>query len=199
MFQRLRQMLIKEFIQVFRDPRMRVVIFVLPCIQMVVIGYAVNTDIRNVRTAVCDLDNSPPSRELTARFVHSGYFDVVERTDSPRRWQELIDRSQVNLVLVYQHGFAENFYGGRTAQVQLVLDGTDSNTAGVVLGYARTIVAGYSQQILVDRLQRTTGTQPPDSVALDYRAWFNENLESRNYFVPGVLSFCTNPAYQGCS
>jgi ABC-2 type transport system permease protein len=187
MYQRIMHMLIKEFIQVFRDPRMRALIFVLPCIQMFIIGYAVTTDIRNVRTAVCDLDNSQPSRDLIARFVRSGYFEIVERTVSSQRCQELIDRSQASLVLVFHHGFAEDFYGGRTAKVQLILDGTDSNTAGVVMGYARTIVDGYSQQILADRVSRSTGAPPPESVALDFRAWFNENLESRNYFVPGVI------------
>ena len=77
MFERIKHMLIKEFIQVFRDPRMRVVIFVIPCVQVLVIGYAVTTDVKHVRTAVYDLDNSQASRDLTARFVRSGYFDVV--------------------------------------------------------------------------------------------------------------------------
>ena len=85
MFERIRQMLIKEFIQVFRDPRMRAVIFVIPCMQVLVIGYAVNMDVRDIRTAVYDLDNTPASRELMARFSASGYFDVVARVDDDRQ------------------------------------------------------------------------------------------------------------------
>ena len=79
MFERIHHMLIKEFIQVFRDPRMRIVIFLIPCVQVLVIGYAVSTDVKHVRTALYDLDNSQASRDLTARFVRSGYFDIVAR------------------------------------------------------------------------------------------------------------------------
>jgi len=92
MFDRIRHMLIKEFIQVFRDPRMRTVIFVIPCIQTIVIGYAVTLDVRDVPTAVYDLDNTADSRELTARFVRSRYFRVVQYVDNGRRARELIDR-----------------------------------------------------------------------------------------------------------
>ena len=103
MFERIRQMLIKEFIQVFRDPRMRTVIFVIPCVQVLVIGYAVTTDVRHVPTAVWDLDNSTTSRELTARFLQSGYFDVVANIhDRAARHRDLIDRGEAHVVLQYR-------------------------------------------------------------------------------------------------
>ena len=188
MTNRVGPMLIKEFIQVFRDRRMRLVILVLPCIQMLVIGYAVTTDIRGVRTVVCDLDASESSRELTARFSRSGYFDIVERTDREERCRELIDHSQVSMALVFRHGFAEELRGGRTAELQMLLDGTDSNTAGVVIGYSRAIVAKYSQELLDARFMRSSGPMiRPRVVELEPRAWYNQNLESRNYFVPGVI------------
>jgi len=188
MFERIRQMLVKEFIQVLRDPRMRAVVFVLPCIQMLVIGYAVTTDVKHVPTAVYDLDNTPASRELTARFLGSGYFDLVERVDNPARAQYLVDRGQAVLVLAFQPGFSDDLLGGRTAELQLILDGTDSNTAAVVLGYANRIATAYSQQILVRRFERLAGVVlQPGRVDLQTRAWFNENLESRNFYVPGTI------------
>jgi len=188
MFERIRQMRVKEFIQVLRDPRMRAVVFVLPCIQMLVIGYAVTTDVKHVPTAVYDLDNTPASRELTARFLGSGYFDLVERVDNPARAQYLVDRGQAVLVLAFQPGFSDDLLGGRTAELQLILDGTDSNTAAVVLGYANRIATAYSQQILVRRFERLAGVVlQPGRVDLQTRAWFNENLESRNFYVPGTI------------
>ena len=116
MFERLRQMLIKEFIQVFRDPRMRIVIFLIPCVQVLVIGYAVSTDVKHVRTAVYDLDNSQDSRDLIARFVRSGYFDVAERVTDDDRIRYLLDHGDVSAVLRINHGFAEDLQGGRTAR-----------------------------------------------------------------------------------
>jgi len=188
MFERIRHMLIKEFIQVFRDPRMRAVIFIVPCIEVLVIGYAVNMDIRDIRTAVYDLDNTPASRELLARFSSSGYFDVVARVDDERRMQDLIDRSEAQIVLRIDHGFAGDLAAGRTAAIQVICDGTDSNTAGIAMSYVNRIAGGYTRQILAQRIQRAQGVaNPPAEIDFRSRAWFNENLDSRNYFVPGVI------------
>jgi len=188
MFDRLRQMLIKEFIQVFRDPRMRTVIFVIPCVQTIIIGYAVSTDVKHIRTAVYDQDNSQASRDVVARFAKSGYFDVVAHADSEDRARRLIDRSEVTAVLSIHHGFEDDLLAGRTAPLQVIIDGTDSNTAGIVLNYATKIAATYSQQMLIERFtQLRGGVRQPGRVELRSRAWFNENLESRNYYVPGVL------------
>src|SRR5271166_3057209 len=117
MFERIRQMLIKEFIQVFRDPRMRGVILIVPCMEVLVIGYAVNMDIRDIRTAVYDLDNTPASRELLDRFANSGYFNLVDRVDDDRRMQDLVDRSTVQIVLRIDNGFAGDLAAGRTAAI----------------------------------------------------------------------------------
>ncbi len=152
MFERIRHMLIKEFIQVFRDPRMRAVIFIVPCMEVLVIGYAVNMDIRDIRTAVYDLDNTPASRELLARFSSSGYFHVVARVDDDRRMQDLIDRSAVQIVLRINHGFAGELGAGRTAAVQVLCDGTDSNTAGIAMSYVNRITGGYAAELLAQRV-----------------------------------------------
>ncbi len=189
MLGRIKHMLIKEFIQVLRDPRMRMVIFVIPCVQVLVIGYAVTTDVKHVRTVVCDLDDSVLSRELVDRFVASGYFDVVEHTGSDRRVREMIDRGQASVALRMNHGFSEELRAGRTARLQVIVDGTDSNTASVVMGYVGRISRDVSQKLLVQRITRLQGSaRQPGRVELRSRAWFNDNLESRNYFVPGVIA-----------
>ncbi len=181
-------MLIKEFIQVFRDPRMRTVIFVIPCFQVMVIGYAVSTDVKHVATAVLDRDNSPASRDLVARFVQSGYFDVVANVDNDRQARDLIDRSQASVVLQFDHGFAEDLRTGRSGRLQVIVDGTDSNTASIEFSYANKIATAYSSQVLGQRIDIALGPAGRSgSLDLRTRSWFNDNLESRNFFVPGVL------------
>jgi ABC-2 type transport system permease protein len=189
MFERLKSMLIKEFIQVFRDPRMRFVIFLIPAVQTVVFGYAVNTDVQHVKTAVYDLDNSTESRDLTARFVKSGYFDIVEYVYREDRARELIDRSRVKAVLRMDRGFGDALRAGRTAPLQITLDGTDSNTAGIVLSYAGRIAARYNDLVRLEQTARRNGIPVRlGGVELQSRAWFNENLESRNFYVPAVIA-----------
>ncbi len=189
MFERIKEMLIKEFIQIFRDPKMKGVIFMMPIIQVLVFGYAVTTDVKHIATAVYDLDNSRASREMVARFVESGYFDVKEYIGNDSRAAELIDRSQVSTVLRINKGFQDDLRGGRTAHIQVIVDGTDSNTAGIILSYSSAIALRFSQKVLVTRFTRVRGIfNKPGHVEMQTRAWFNENLESRNFYVPGVIA-----------
>ncbi|MDD5676801.1 MAG: ABC transporter permease [Kiritimatiellae bacterium] len=189
MLERVKPMLIKEFIQIARDPKMLRVIFIVPILQMMIFGYAVTTDVRHVATAVYDLDNTVASRELVQRFARSGYFDIVEYIVSDRRLTELIDHSDVCAVLRFNKGFETDLQAGRSAHVQLILDGTDSNTARIILNYGMQIAGQFSRQILVERLMHRGGqARPTGEVSLQMRAWFNANLESRNYFVPGVIA-----------
>ncbi len=153
MFDRIRQMLIKEFIQVFRDPRMRGVVLIIPCLEVLVIGYAVNMDIRDIRTGVYDLDNTPASRELIDRFAASGYFHVVARIDDERQVQDLIDRAEVQIVLRIDHGFAGDLRAGRSAAVQVLCDGSDSNTAAIAMSYVGRITGEYARQTQIRRAQ----------------------------------------------
>jgi len=187
--ERLRRMLVKEFLQVFRDPRMRLMIVLMPLIQVLVFGYAVSTDVRDVPTAVVDFDRTPASRELLARFAGSGYFRFVAQTRDVAAVRRLVDRGEAEAVLRIDGGFGEDIKGGRTARLQVIVDGTDSNTAGIVLDYAGRIAGAYSDRVFLDRLARLRGPVPqPGGVVLVPRAWFNENLESRNYYVPGVIA-----------
>jgi len=189
MLERIWQMLIKEFIQVLRDPKMKGVLLVMPVAQLIVFGYAVTTDVRNVRTAVYDLDNSVASRELVSRFASTGYFKIVEYVGTDERARELLDRGDAQIVLHMNRGFEDDLRAGRTAQLQVLADGTDSNTAGIALNYSAKIVGEYSQSILNGRALRLLGpVRQPGQVRLQSRAWFNENLESRNFYLPGVIA-----------
>ena len=189
MWERIKHMLIKEFIQIFRDPRMKGVIFLMPIIQLLVFGYAVTTDVKHVATGVYDLDNSVVSRELIARFEKSGYFDIVARVENPEHARKLIDRGEVRAVLQMNKGFGNDLRAGRTAALQIIVDGTDSNTAGIVLDYSAKIAGRFSRKVLVTRYTRLRGPgMEPGQVEMQTRAWFNENLESRNFYVPGVIA-----------
>jgi ABC-2 type transport system permease protein len=189
MWERIKQMLIKEFIEVFRDPRMNAFIFVVPIMQLLIFSYAASTDVRHISTAIYDLDNTVSSRALVSRFVKSGYFDVVEYIANDARERELLDRGKVQPVLHLDHGFEGDLLAGRPAPVQMIVDGTDSNTAGIVLGYSNTIIQQFSQAMLAERIERLRGNVSlPGQVTLQTRTWFNENLESRNFFVPGVIA-----------
>ena len=189
MLERLLRMLIKEFTQVLRNPRMRAVVFVMPVVQVLIIGYAVNTDVRHVPLAVYDLDRTPASRDLLARFEGSGCFDVVRRIQVEGEIQTVLDAGDAKAVLRINRGFAEDLDGGRTALAQLLLDGSDSNTASIILGYAARISADFNRTIIEQRFSKAAGLRlEADPVALTWRAWFNPNLDSRNFFVPGVLA-----------
>ncbi|MEZ6153012.1 MAG: ABC transporter permease [Pirellulaceae bacterium] len=189
MVERIQQMLVKEFIQTFRDPKMMGIIFMMPIVQVLVFGYAVTTDVRHVKTAIHDLDNSVVSRELISRFEKSGYFEIVEYVEDDDRATEMIDRDEVKAVLRIHKGFGESLRAGRTAELQVIVDGTDSNTAGIVLDYSSKISLRFSQKVLMTRFTRIRGmAQEPGHVTLETRAWFNENLESRNFYVPGVIA-----------
>ncbi|ANA41077.1 ABC transporter permease [Geobacter anodireducens] len=189
MFDRLKTMLIKEAIQILRDPKMRFIILVIPAIQITLFGYAVNTDVKHIATAVYDLDNSALSRDLVARLERSGYFDIVQRVQRGDELRDLLDRGKVRAAVQINRGFQENIRAGRTATLPIIVDGTDPSTARIVVSYSVTIAERFSDQILTDySLRRGGRTMGAKGIELESRAWFNANLESRNYYVPGVIA-----------
>jgi len=189
MFERLKAMLIKEFIQVFRDPRMRIVLFVLPALQTVIFGYAVNMDVKQIPTAIMDRDNSTESRELAAIMTSSGYFRITERIGSDREARRLLDRGDVRVVVDIEHGFAEKLRQGGSAPVQALLDGSDSNTAGIIMGYLARLATAYNSRLQSEYAARHLGgSLRAGQVQLITRAWFNDNLESPPFYVPAVIT-----------
>jgi drug efflux transport system permease protein len=189
MFARIYQLVIKEFIQVWRDPRMRFSLLVPPIIQMIIFGYAANFDVHNIPTAILDQDHSQESRELISRFVSSGYFQVMAVLDNRAQITDLIDRGRVTLAIRILPRFAEQMRKRNDAAVQVILDGTDSNTSLIALGYINQIAQRYQQDYQRDYLSRLApfGLRKAPRVVLEERPWFNNNLEDRLFFVPATI------------
>jgi drug efflux transport system permease protein len=193
MLARLKQMLIKEFIQVFRDKRTRFVLFGPPIIQMLVFGYAATFEIYHVPTVVLDLDHSQESRELVSRFTSSPYFDVQHQLTDYRQVGDLIDQGKATVGLEINAGFAQNLRKGQTASLQVIVDATNSNTALIASGYVTQIASGFSQDYQQDRIHRIAPQiiERIPSVQLEPRPWYNPDLRSRWFFVPGIIGSLT--------
>jgi drug efflux transport system permease protein len=189
MLTRIRQLLIKEFLQILRDPRARFALFVPPLIQMLIFGYAASFEVRHVRMAILDLDRSQESRELISRFTDNGYFEVLARLQNRRELADAIDNGRATLAIQILPGFAEALRKGATAPLQVILDGTNSNTALVALGYISTIARRYSEDYFKDTVRRVAPALGPriPAVVLEERPWFNHDLESKWYFVPSTI------------
>ena len=187
MFDRARALLIKEFKQVLRDPRMKTVILVSPLIQIILFGYAANKDINYIPTAIYDQDNTKESRDLLRRFTYSGYFVPKYYIYSEGEQDGLIDKGLVSGVIRIDRGFGRNLNAGKPSYLQLTLDGSDSNTAQIIMGYSNTVMNTYEQQIFREAAAGKGFILTGPTVDLRDRAWFNENLISRNYYLPGVI------------
>ena len=189
MIGRLRHMLIKEFIQVFRDKRARFLLFGPPIIQMMVFGYAATLEIKHVPIAIVDYDNSQVSRDLISRFEASRYFDIRKRLSDRRQIREVIDRGDVDMAIQINSGFARNVRKGQTAHIQVIVDSTNSNTALIGLGYVNEVTSTFAGEYQIELIQRTSPlsiAQMP-KIVLDKRPWFNTDMSSQWFFVPGVI------------
>ncbi len=196
---RVREILRKEIRQTLREPRMRVLLFLPPVVQLIIFGYAVNLDVELSRIAWVDQDRTPASRELRAAFAGSPSFAIVAEPGSPDEAGRLLDAGDVLGVIAVLPGFHRRIERGETAPVQILVDGTNSNTAAVVAAYAAQVVARYGadrlgerQRALLLEVIASTGIDGPRYLAVPAleaapRVWFNEDLRSRNYFVPGVV------------
>jgi len=188
MFDRVFAVLRKEFLQVFRDPRMKMVIFVSPIVQILIFGYAATMDITNIPMAVYDVDNTKESREVTRDFTYSKYFKITKYLSEESQVRHVIDHGRALCVLKFDRGFSQDLVGNRTAQIQLIVDGTDSNAAQIIVGYSNQIILNYNDKALRDRAHvYLTRLNIVPSIDLRDRHWFNENLISRNYYLPGVI------------
>jgi len=193
MLSRVKQMLIKEFIQVFRDKRMRLLLIAPPIIQMLIFGYAATFEVRHVSTVILDLDHSQASRELVSRFTSSPYFDVRRQLTSPREMEELIDRGAATIGIRINAGFAEDLRRGQKAPLQVIVDATNSNTALIASGYINQIALAYAKEYQADQINRISPqlSERIPSVQLEQRPWYNTELRSRWFFVPGIVGTLT--------
>jgi len=179
---RIRSLIRKELRQLFRDPRTKRIVFLAPIIQLLLFGYAVDTDVRNVGTVVLDGDRTEASRRLVDGFTASGYFRVEVVAESERDLARALDHGHARVALVIPVGFAADLAARRGPAVQVLLDGTSSNTATVAQGYASRLVREFGA-----REGGAAAAGAPPGVDLRVRAWFNPELQSRVYNVPAVI------------
>lgn len=198
MWKRVREIIRKEFIQVFREPRMRILLFVPPLVQLIIFGYAVNLDVENARVAWFDQDRTPASRDLLAAIEDPPSLEVVAVLTREDEMQDVLDRGAAQAVVRVMPGFDRDIQRGNTAAVQVLVEGTNSNTASILSSYLTQVVTQYASRVLVEqqsaRLVGATmtsrGPVNANLPVLDVRSrvWFNPELRSRNYFVPGVIA-----------
>ncbi|MEW6375063.1 MAG: ABC transporter permease [Thermodesulfobacteriota bacterium] len=189
MFNRVRYFFVKELIQVLRDKRLRITLIFPPIFQLIVFGYAANLDVKHIATAFRDLDQSVDSRNLIARFCSSKYFKTISYPQHPQEIEDLIKKGEIALSIDIPNGFSKKLKKGDTATIQIIVDGTESNTAMIALGYVSRILSEYSTEVITKRLNREGVMDFEEAgVELAHRTWFNPNFESRYFFVPGVIA-----------
>ncbi|MGH7668656.1 MAG: ABC transporter permease [Gemmatimonadaceae bacterium] len=180
--QRLRAVARKEGLQLRRDPRSLAMAFLMPAAMIILFGYAISFDVRDIRIAVLDQDVSTQSRALVSAFEAAGRFTVVERLTRPNQIDPLMNRGAVRMALVIPPDFQKNLLTRRPAPVQAIVDGADANTASITMNYAEAIVTAFSSNAV---LQRNARTAP---VGVQSRVWYNEALESADMIVPGLVA-----------
>lgn len=174
MIERIKHMLIKELLQIFRDPKMKAIIFLVPVLQTLIFGYAVTLDVKNIKTVVYDRDQTPASRDIVDTFFNSRYFVNSGSIKNDRELNDAIAFKDVRVILHILPGFEKAIKRRKPAPLQVIVDGSDANSAGIIASYAYKIAEHSSKN--------------GHLLIAETRAWFNTNLESRNYFVPGVLT-----------
>lgn len=179
-FLRIKAIAKKELIQIWRDPLSLAMAFLMPVMLLIIFGYAITLDVNNLRTVVFDLDKSSLSRELVAEFSASGYFTIVDMINDYRAIDRHLDSGSSQIAIVVPDDFSKDIRTGKGAQLQVIVDGSDSNTATIALGYISAISELYSRRIRGSRI----------NLFIDPRArvWYNPELKSRNFIIPGLIA-----------
>lgn len=178
----------KEFLHVWRDPRSLAMAVAMPLLLLWLFGYALTLDVDRVPVVVWDQSHTPASRHFLSQFSGSRYFAFTALAQTYRQLEQALDCRQALVGLVVPPSFAEELGAGRLARVQLIVDGSDANTATLAVGYAEAVVQAYAQQVLLQALERAGLPQPTLPLELRPRVWFNEALLSRNFLVPGLIA-----------
>ena len=181
----------KEVLELKQDPRLFGVVIIAPIMQLAVLGYAATTDVKDVPIAIVDADRSTPSRDLIHRFESSANFKIVGMPGSTDEIDRYLDRGEAWMAISIPANFGQAVTTNRSATLQVVADGTDSNSTAVALGYAQTLIAGYTRDLMeAAARQRPSATAAPAGalVTSEIRVWFNPRLESRDFMIPGIIA-----------
>lgn len=186
-FERLKALIIKEFIQVWRDKMTLAILIFMPMALLLIFGFAINTDVKHLRTAVFDQSHSRESREMTAGFTASNYFDVIRYAGSMEEINRLVGSGQVKAGIIFPPDWAQKVGGGGGAQLQVIVDATDNMSASSALAAAQTLGILKSQEIMAARLLRMGVKPPGQAVDVRIRPWYNPDFITSWYIVPGIM------------
>ena len=178
----------KEFIHVIRDPRSLGMGIAIPMLLLLLFGYALTLDVDNVPLVVWDQSESAASRQLVSGFLGSRYFLLRSYVHNYPEVEQAVDSGRALMALIIPRDFSGRIESGRLAPVQIIVDGSDSNTATIAMGYADVVALAYSQGVAVNTLRRTGGRMIQTPVDLRPRVWFNADMESKNYIIPGLIA-----------
>jgi len=178
----------KEFVQLRRDPKLFPVIFISPILQLLLLGYAANLDVKNIPSVICDMDRSASSRALLDDFINSGYFSVEARVEGMDEIDRYLDHGDAAMAFVVPRGFGDKIAARRKASIMIIADGSESQSAMIGVNYGTMIAARTTQRIIFEAFERAKGLGlKPVLVNAEVRVWYNPELKSRNFMVPGVL------------
>lgn len=181
-------MMQKEFRQIARDKSMRAILFVMPLIQLLLLGNAVTTDVKELRLAIVDLDHSPDSRFVMERLMHARAFTVVAMPVDPRAILPMMDRGEIQAAVTIPLGFQKELRARGGPAIQVLVDGIDGNTAGIALGYVNSIIQDLQVRFIGTDPLLSRQMQGTHMVSIEHRFWYNPQLESRLYTVPGIIA-----------
>jgi len=178
----------KEFLHIFRDSRSLAMAIAIPMLLLVLFGSALTLDVDNVPVVIWDQSNSSPSREYVSRLDGSDYFSIRGYVRDYGELERAIDSREALAALIIPADFAAKIETGRSAPVQLIVDGSDSNTATIAMGYADVVSQTYSLDISMREMRRISGRTVEMPLEVRPRVWFNPDMESKNYIIPGLIA-----------
>jgi len=181
----------KEFLHAFRDKRMLVIIFALPVVMLMLYGYALTFDIRNIPTVIMDKDNKPLTRDIIRRFSGSGYFKIVGAAEDFKDEESYLLSGKARMAINFEDGFSSKVLSGEKAPLQVIVDGADANTAVISMGYLNSILQEYSKKLLVKVFASSGLSSADDLIPIDARprVLYNPELRSMHFLIPGLISF----------
>lgn len=178
----------KEFLQTIREKKMIGIILVAPVIQLMFLGYAANIDIKQISLVVCDNERTQKSVEYISRFTNSGYFEITGYVNNSNEIEELINKGKSVFGLIVPKDFSKKILANNSTYIQVYADGSDANAANIALGYARQITSSYSNAIMIENIKKVGRNIDVAMVLPEPRVWYNPDLKSSNYMIPGVLA-----------
>ncbi len=179
----------KEFLQVRRDRSMMAILFVVPIVQLLILGYIISAEVKNIQTVICDLDQTPVSRQVIERIRNSGYFNVRYFEREENRLADYLDSGRTTVAVVLPRDFAKHLTNNQPVDIQVLMDGQDSNTSSIALGYIAGILESFMTDQLGAQLAASAAGPHVHLITPSIRVWFNENLRNSDYMVPGIVVF----------